>query len=319
MNDAIGNQIVVVIVGPTASGKSDVAIELAKMVDGEIISADSMQVYRGMDIGTAKLSYEEMQGIRHYMIDIVNPSEHFSAAEFQIMARRTVDDITARGKTPIIAGGTGLYVRAALDKLEFPKGETTSEVRKMLEQRAATEGKEILYKELIEKDPAAAKIVHPNNLKRIIRALEVIEIERRPFSSFHNEWSARESIYDARMFGLLIERDLLRERINLRVDKMIEQGLIDEVGHMIEYGFESFLTSMQAIGYKEIIGYLKGEIPLSEAIELIKTRTRQYAKRQLTWFRADPRINWLNANKKTAHDIAEEISVTLKTSAKHKI
>jgi tRNA dimethylallyltransferase len=302
---------VIVIVGPTASGKSDVAIELAKRIDSEIVSADSMQIYRGMDIGTAKVTPDEMRGIRHHLIDVVNPSEQFSAAEYQIKARSAIEDIALRGKIPILAGGTGLYVRAVIDKLEFPKGVTGSDTRKHLEERAAVEGKEALYRELIEKDPGAADIVHPANLRRIIRALEVIEVEKRPFSEFHTEWSARESIYDVKMFGLTMNRTVLKERIDMRVDKMIELGLVDEVKHMLDYGFEGFLTSLQAIGYKELIDYLNGKVSLKKAIETTKIRTRQYAKRQLTWFGADHRIRWIAVNEKSALQIADEIITEL--------
>lgn len=302
-----GKMELIVIVGPTASGKSAVAIELAKLVSGEIVSADSMQVYRGMDIGTAKITHEEMQGIKHYLIDAVNPNEQFSAAEYQTKARAAIEKISAEGKVPILAGGTGLYVRAAIDRLEFPKGTISSNIRATIEKRAEIEGKDALYKELVEKDPAAAGIVHPNNLRRIIRALEVIETEGRPFSEFHTEWSNRSSIYDAKMFGLDMDRAVLKERIDRRVDEMIALGLVDEVKHMLEYGFEGFLTSIQAIGYKEIIEFLNGNMTLDEAVDTIKTRTRQYAKRQLTWFRADKRIKWIDIDDKTPARIANEI------------
>jgi tRNA dimethylallyltransferase len=306
MNNASKIELIV-IVGPTASGKSAVAIELAKLVGGEIVSADSMQVYRGMDIGTAKITHAEMQGVKHYLIDVVNPNEQFSAAEYQIKARAAIEKISTEGKIPILAGGTGLYVRAAIDRLEFPKGTISSNIRTTIEKRAEIEGKDALYKELVEKDPAAAEIVHPNNLRRIIRALEVIETERRPFSEFHTEWSNRSSIYDVKMFGLDMDRAVLRERIDKRVDDMLASGLVDEVKHMLEYGFEGFLTSIQAIGYKEIIEFLNGNMTLDEAIDTIKTRTRQYAKRQLTWFRADKRIKWIEIDDKTPTQIANEI------------
>lgn len=304
---------IIVIVGATASGKSDVGIELAKKVNGEIVSADSMQIYRGMDIGTAKITPDEMQCIRHHLIDVVNPSDQFSVAEYQAMARSTISEIISRDKIPILVGGTGLYIRAAIDKLEFPKGTTDSGIRKRLEERAAAEGKEALYRELIEKDPAATDIVHPANLRRIIRALEVIETEGRPFSEFHTEWSTRESIYDVKMFGLALDRAILKERIDKRVDRMIELGLIDEVKHMLAYGFEGFLTSLQAIGYKEMIDYLSGTTSIEESIETIKIRTRQYAKRQITWFKADHRIQWIDVYEKSASQIADEIITDLES------
>ncbi|MEW5706076.1 MAG: tRNA (adenosine(37)-N6)-dimethylallyltransferase MiaA [Actinomycetota bacterium] len=308
----ISKRKLIAIVGPTATGKSNVAIELAKRIDGEIISADSMQIYKGMDIGTAKVTPDEMNGIPHHLIDIISPAEPFSVAEYQKLARRIIDEISERGKIPILVGGTGLYVRSVIDKLEFPSGEISSKVRRQLEQRAKLEGSEVLYKELIEKDPKAAEIVHPNNVRRIIRALEIIELTGKPFSYYHSEWKSRESIYDLAIFGLTMDRKLLYERIDRRVDKMIEAGLIDEVKELQSKGYEKFLTSQQAIGYKELIRYLKGESSLEEAIDIIKSRTRQYAKRQLTWFRADPRIKWIDVTRKTPAEVADEIINELK-------
>lgn len=298
---------VVVIVGPTASGKSAVAIELAKLINAEVISADSMQVYRGMDIGTAKVTEREAQGVPHHLIDIVDPTEPFSVAEYQRLARQAIEDISTRGKLPIVAGGTGLYIRAVIDKFEFPEGDVVSPVREELQERARLEGAEVLYQELINKDPEAAKIVHPKNVRRVIRALEAIELTGRPFSEFHREWQKRESIYNVRMFGLNMDRQLLYERINRRVDQMIESGLLSEAQKLVDAGYEKFLTSQQAIGYKELIGYLNGEMTLDEAVDLLKTRTRQYAKRQLTWFKADPRIEWLDVTGSSASEVAQQI------------
>ena len=302
----------IAIVGPTATGKSNVAVELAKRIGGEIISADSMQVYKGMNIGTAKITPEEMQGIPHYLIDVVDTAEAFSVAEYQRLARQKISEIAARGKIPILVGGTGLYVRSVIDKLEFPTGETASKVRRQLERRVEKEGAETLYKELVGKDPAAANIVHANNVRRIIRALEVIELTGKPFSEFHREWANRESIYDLEMFGLTMDRELLRRRINERVDRMVSAGLLDEVKDLMAHDYEGFLTSQQAIGYKELIGYLKGEESFGEAIENIKTRTRQYAKRQLTWFKADPRVRWIDVDDKPTDEIVGNIIDRLK-------
>jgi len=304
----------IVIVGPTASGKSDVAIELAKRVDGEIVSADSMQIYKGMDIGTAKVTPDEMQGVPHHLIDIIDPAEPFSVAEYQKMARQVIEEISKRGKMPILVGGTGLYVRSVIDRLEFPAGDIASEVRKKLEEKARDEGAAALYKELIEKDPAAAEIVHPNNVRRIIRALEVIELTGRPFSEVHRHWKVRDSLYDLAMFGLTMDREKLHERINRRVDLMIEAGFLDEVKALLGAGYEKFLTSQQAIGYKELSGYLKNEVSLGEAVDTLKARTRQYAKRQLTWFRADPRVHWIDVDEKPTIVVAEEILSELRKS-----
>ncbi len=277
-----------------------------------MISADSMQVYKGMNIGTAKITPEEMQGVPHYLIDIIDPSQPFSVAEYQRIAREKIGKVAGRGKIPILVGGTGLYVRAVIDKLDFPAGETASKVRRQLEERAEKEGAVALYEELIQKDPASADIVHPKNVRRVIRALEVIELTGRPFSEFHREWTNRESIYNLEMFGLAVDRELLRRRVNERVDKMISAGLLDEVKDLVAHGYEGFLTSQQAIGYKELIGYLKGEESFEEAVENIKARTRQYAKRQLTWFRADPRIKWIDVTDKSIDKVVDDIVDKLK-------
>ncbi|HEY3374132.1 MAG TPA: tRNA (adenosine(37)-N6)-dimethylallyltransferase MiaA [Candidatus Aquicultor sp.] len=304
----------VTVVGPTASGKTAVAISLAQRIGGEIVSADSMQVYRGMDIGTAKATPAEMDAVPHHLIDILNPSEPFSVAEYQRIARKTITAITRRGNVPILVGGTGLYVRAVIDNLKFPSGETTSEVRKQLEERAGKEGGDALYQELIAKDPASIDIVHPHNIRRVIRALEVIELTGQPFSEYQREWGNRESIYNVAMYGFTLDRSLLRQRINERVDMMIARGLIDEVAGLVAEGYENFLTSQQAIGYKELIGYLQGGISLEDAIETIKAKTRQYAKRQLTWFNADPRVQWIDTAGRSANDVVSNILSDLKAN-----
>ncbi|MDP2211612.1 MAG: tRNA (adenosine(37)-N6)-dimethylallyltransferase MiaA [Candidatus Aquicultor sp.] len=301
------NSKLMVIAGPTATGKTAVSVELAKKLDGEIVSADSMQVYRHLDVGTAKATAEEMAGVTHHLIDIIEPSETFSAAAYQLLADAAVKEITARGKLPILVGGTGLYIRSIIDDLKFPAGDLTSEIRERLENRAADTEPETLYRELLTKDPAAENIIHPKNKRRIIRALEVIEQTGRPFSDFHKAWSDRNSHYDLAMFGLTMERALLHERINVRVDRMVADGLLEEVYSLIDAGYEQFLTSQQAIGYKEVISHIKGEMSSEDAISTIKARTRQYAKRQMTWFRADPRITWVDMTEKSAGAAAEEI------------
>lgn len=305
----------IVIAGPTATGKTAVSVELAKALDGEIISADSMQVYRHMSIGTAKVTAEEMEGVPHHLIDVIEPSVPFSVAAYQRLADAAIMDITARGRLPILVGGTGLYIRSVIDELQFPAGELTSEIRERLEARAAGVEPETLYEELLAKDPAAENIIHPKNKRRIIRALEVIELTGRPFSQFHRAWSDRSSRYELAMFGLTFERAFLHERIDRRVDKMVESGLLDEVRSLVDDGCEEFLTSRQAIGYKEIIRHLKGEMALEDAISTTKARTRQYAKRQLTWFRADPRVTWVDMTEKSAYAAAEEILVLLGKAA----
>ncbi len=302
----------ITLVGPTAVGKSDVAFHLAKAIDGEIVSADSMQVYRGMDIGTAKPSSEERTEVKHHLIGIAEPSEAFSVALYQKLAREAVSLICEKGKWPLLVGGSGLYIRAVIDPLEFPpEEETASGVRPRLEKRADLEGSTALYEELKRSDPEAAEFIHPNNTRRVIRALEVIETTGRPFSEFHRDWQNRESLYQLEMYGLTMERTRLYAKINARVDQQIERGLVAEVKGLVERGYGGFLTSSQALGYKEIVDYLKGDIGLNEAIDLIKRRTRRFARRQLTWFRADSRVIWLDATDQSPAALAGKIQEDL--------
>ncbi|MCL5291183.1 MAG: tRNA (adenosine(37)-N6)-dimethylallyltransferase MiaA [Actinobacteria bacterium] len=310
----IDNKLVV-IVGPTAIGKTAVGIELAAIIGGEIISADSMQVYRGMNIGTEKPSLEERGDIPHHLIDVVEPSEPFSVAVYQKMARETIREVQERGAFPILVGGTGLYVRAVIDRLEFPEGDGTSEVRRQLIQRAEREGAQALHDELARLDREAANAIHPENVRRVIRALEVVELTGEPFSKFRRKWRVRESVYQLRMFGLAMDRSKLYAMIDSRVYKQLDKGLLDEVKALINAGYEDFLTASQALGYKEFITYLKSESTLDEAVENLKRRTRHYAKRQLTWFRADPRVTWIDVGERPAIDIAKEMAGTLKAES----
>ena len=285
---------IVCVVGPTASGKTDYAIEIAKRRGGEVVSCDSMQIYKYMDIGTAKPSREEMQGIRHHMIDFVDPNENYSVADFVRDASACIADILSRGRLPVLCGGTGLYVDSIINRIEFSDEARDDSYRESLKLLAASSGTDAVYAVLQEADPEAAEKIHPNNLKRVIRTLEIIkstglskaEADRR---------GKKEPLYDAEIFGLRMDREKLYQRINLRVDIMMKKGLLEEVKELIKMGIPRDSTAMQAIGYKELLVYLDGKCSLDEAIEKIKQESRHYAKRQLTWFRRNPDIKWIEA------------------------
>lgn len=285
---------VIVITGPTASGKTNLSIELAKRMGGEIISADSMQVYKFMDIGTAKPTVEEMQGIRHYLIDEILPSEEFNVVKFKELAENYIEEILQKGKQPILAGGTGLYISSLVNNITFSETETDWELREKLNKEAEENGPEYLHNKLKQVDPSAADSIHPNNVKRVIRALEVFYQTEKPIS-YHNEISrAAPSKYKFILLGLNMDREKLYDRIDKRVDIMLENGLVSEVKKLIEMGFGDAITSMQGIGYKEILAYLKNEISLEEAVENVKRESRRYAKRQITWFKRMHEIKWFS-------------------------
>ncbi|MCF6093127.1 tRNA (adenosine(37)-N6)-dimethylallyltransferase MiaA [Microaerobacter geothermalis] len=284
------------IVGPTAVGKTALSLQLARVFDGEIISGDSMQVYRGMDIGTAKVSPAERKRIPHHLIDIKDPDENFSVAEFQALAIPLITDIYSRGKLPILVGGTGLYIKSVTRHYQFPEAAQDTAYRKKLAQRMKDEGPETLLHKLKELDPETANRLHVNDKRRIIRALEIIHLTNKTMTEYIKEQKEqiRESPYDLVMIGLSVDRQKLYQRINLRVDQMIHEGLVKEVKKLLDMGYGLEYTSMQGLGYKELIPYLKGEISLEEAVEEIKSRTRKFAKRQLTWFRQMPEIHWFD-------------------------
>ncbi|CCO09346.1 tRNA (adenosine(37)-N6)-dimethylallyltransferase MiaA [Desulforamulus hydrothermalis] len=302
----------VVIVGPTAAGKTDVAIELAKLVRGEVISADSMLVYRGMDIGTAKPTLAERQGIPHHLIDIVEPDQEFSVAMFQRAAEKLIIEITDRGNLPLLVGGTGLYIRSVIDHYDFTPADGNSELREQLKQQAARLGNQAMHRQLAAVDPVTAQKLHPNDIRRVIRALEVYYQTGKPISEYRYVQKNNLPKYRCRMFGLTMDRQLLYQRIEQRVDLMLQQGLVEEVRQLMER-YDTWGTALQGLGYKEIIAYLKGECTLADAVELIKRNTRRFAKRQLTWFRADKRIHWLclenySDKSKLAREIAKQIA-----------
>ena len=284
-----------VIAGPTASGKTACAVELAKIYDGEIVSADSMQIYKGLSIATAKPTKEEMQGVPHYLIDFLEPEQAFSVADYVKLAGERIREIHSRGKLPILCGGTGLYISSLVNNVIFDDTETDGSVRKRLEEEARTLGGHALWERLREVDPETAEKVHENNLPRVIRGLEVFETTGIPLSQ-HKVNSRREkSPYNACIIGLTAsDRQYLYDRINRRVDVMVENGLIEECRAF----YDSFTpdTAYQAIGYKELMPYLKGESPLTPCVERLKQETRKYAKRQLTWFRRDERIHYIKAD-----------------------
>jgi tRNA dimethylallyltransferase len=285
----------IILTGPTAVGKTELSIRLAKEIGGEIISADSMQVYRGMDIGTAKITKDEMQGVRHHLIDCLNPDEEFNVAVFQKMAKEAALDIISRGKVPILAGGTAFYIQALLYGIDFNEEEHDDSYRNsMYEIGIDEEGKKQLHAMLCEVDAEYADTVHYNNMKRVVRALEYHHFTGRKFSEYNEEQRQREAEYDFCYFVLNDERSHLYERINKRVDIMMENGLLEEVKALKEKGYADNLVSMQGVGYKEIIEYLNGAISLEESVDLIKKNTRHFAKRQLTWFRKEDDVIWVN-------------------------
>ena len=283
----------IAIVGPTAVGKSAAAESVALALGGEIVSADSMQVYRGMDIGTAKTPEAERR-VPHHCIDIAEPGSAYSAALFQADARRAIEDISDRGLTPVVCGGTGLYIRAVLDEMTFPEGDLDTPARRRYEDRAVDLGPDGLHALLRERDPDAASAIHPHNVRRVVRALEMAEAGVS-YADQAARFSVRTMHYPGtRYFGLTMERRELYDRIDRRVDAMIASGLPAEVEALLAAGLRSALTAAQAIGYKELVSVIDGAEDLAVAVEAIKRGTRRYAKRQLTWFRADPRIVWLD-------------------------
>ncbi|WHH59554.1 tRNA (adenosine(37)-N6)-dimethylallyltransferase MiaA [Petroclostridium sp. X23] len=287
----------VVIVGPTAVGKTGLSVELASRINGEIISADSMQIYRYMDIGTAKVTLEEQNGIRHYLIDEIMPDEEFSVAQYKELADRYIDKILEKEKLPVMVGGTGLYVNSVVNNVKFSETVTDWEYRNKLNALAETEGNEYVHKMLEEVDPITAHRLHVNDIRRVIRALEVHHFTGIPISKHQQESLKEPSPYRLAFIGLTMEREWLYERINERVDLMLEQGLIDEVKKLMDMGYHRDLTSMKGLGYKEMIDYLEGLSSYEEAVEILKRDTRRYAKRQLTWFRRDNRIHWIHIEK----------------------
>lgn len=283
---------VAAVVGPTASGKTALGVEIAKALNGEVVSADSMQIYKGMDIATAKPTPEETQGIPHHLIGILDRGVSFSVADYVELASASVRDINSRGKLPVIVGGTGLYISSLLENIKFADIECNGVLREQLRREAEEHGNEYLFEKLRLADPETAAVIHPNNLVRVIRALEVFELTGKKLSEYRAQSRSEETPYDSIMIGLsYTDRQKLYERIEKRVDKMTEAGLVEEARAVYDAG--NIMTASNAIGYKELIPYFKNECGLEECIDKIKRETRRYAKRQLTWFRRNVKINWI--------------------------
>mgnify|MGYP001233685542 CR=1 FL=1 len=286
---------VIAIVGPTAVGKTDLSIRLAKRFQAEIISGDSMQIYRGMDIGTGKITEKEKEGIPHYMLDIRDPNEAFSVAEFKRLVQAYIKDINGRHRLPLIVGGTGLYIQSVLYDYDFSKRKRNPALTEKLEAIVKKEGIQPLYDKLRRVDPEQADKIHPNNYRRVIRALEVYETTGLTMSEYHRR-QAKEAKYNYLLIGLEMERQLLYERIHQRVDQMLAQGLLDEVKSLYDQGLKDS-QAMKAIGYKEFIPYFEGRCSLEESVQLLKRNTRRYAKRQFTWFKNKMDVEWFDVTK----------------------
>ena len=284
----------IVLTGPTAAGKTHLSIALAKAVNGEIISADSMQVYKYMDIGSAKIRPEEMQGVKHYLVDELLPEEEFHIVKFQQMAKAAMEEIYAKGKVPILVGGTGFYIQAVTKDIDFTQADQEDGYRRELEQLAAEKGNDYLHTMLQEVDPVSAKEIHANNVKRVIRALEFYHQNQSPISAHNQEQKGHETPYNLAYVVLNVPRELLYKRIDDRIDEMLEEGLLEEVEQLKKRGCHRGMVSMQGLGYKEILAYLEGEYPLEEAVRVLKRDTRHFAKRQLTWFRREKETIWMN-------------------------
>jgi tRNA dimethylallyltransferase len=284
----------IILTGPTSVGKTSLSIALAKAVNGEIISADSMQVYKYMDIGTAKITPEQMQGVPHYLIDELEPEEEFSVVLFQQLAKKYMENIYARNKLPILVGGTGFYIQAVLNDIDFTENEADQSYRRELEQLLAEHGAEYLHDLLKKIDPDSADTIHPNNSKRVIRALEFARLTGDKISEHNKEQRSKTSPYNFCYFVLNKSRDELYRTIDQRVDCMLRDGLLDEVKALAAKGYTRDLVSMKGLGYKELLAYLGGEYSLEEAIDILKRDTRHFAKRQLTWFKREKEVLWLN-------------------------
>ena len=287
----------VVLTGPTAVGKTSLSIGLAKALDAEIISADSMQVYKYMDIGSAKIRPWEMQGVPHHLVDVLDPREEFHVVRFQQMAKEAMEQIYSRGKIPLLVGGTGFYIQAVTRDIDFSQEGEDSPFRRELEALAREKGAEYLHSRLAQVDEESARKIHPNNVKRVIRALEFYEENQYPISLHNQQKQEKESPYNLAYFVLNAPRDLLYRRIDQRVDQMVEEGLLDEVRHLKDMGCDRSLVSMQGLGYKEILAYLDQEISFEEAIRILKRDTRHFAKRQITWFKREKDVIWMDKEK----------------------
>ncbi len=301
----------VILTGPTAVGKTAISIKLAKLINGEIISADSMQVYNGMDIGTAKVTVEEMEGIPHHLVNILEPTEEFNVVLFKELALKAMEDIYSKNKIPIIVGGTGFYIQALLYDISFEDTNQDTTYRKELEELAKANGNEYIHNMLLQVDVESANTIHPNNLKRVIRALEYYRETNSPISKHNEIQKTNVSPYNFMYFVLNDDRELMYERINKRIDIMLEEGLLEEVIALKEAGYNKNMVSMQGIGYKEVLDYIEGITTLDEAIFILKRDTRHFAKRQITWFKREKEVTWLNRNELGNDDKILEYAINL--------
>lgn len=300
---------VIVICGPTASGKTALSIELAKRINGEVVSADSMQIYKDMDIGSAKVTKEEMQGIKHYLVDCVSPDERYSVANYKLDAKKAIEEILKKCKTPIVVGGTGLYIDALIYEIEYQDIKINESYRKELESIKQNQGLEVLYERAVKIDPEAMKKISPNDSKRIMRVLEIYEATGKNKTEQEAESRLKEIPYNYKVFAITMDREKLYERINKRVDIMIENGLIEEVKELLKK-YKEFPTAMQALGYKEVKEHLDGKLTKQEMIDKIKQESRRYAKRQLTWFRKNKQTIWIDG----LNDMQKNINIILEES-----
>jgi len=303
---------VIVVAGPTASGKTGLAIHIAKKISGEIVNADSMQIYKYMDIGTAKPTKEERELAVHHLIDFVEPDAEFSVADYTALAHEKIAEIYSRGKIAVVCGGTGLYINSLIDDVTFGEMDTDYELRDELRSIAENQGAQVLLDMLAEFDEESAKKIHPNNLKRLIRAIEFYKVTGVPISRHQEMTKQVESRYNPLMMIIDHDRDVLYQRINQRVDIMLQKGLIDEVKSLMEKGYTRDMNSMKGIGYKEVMDYLEGNASYEEMLEILKQSTRHYAKRQLTWFRRDERINYIDAKSNVLEEADKLVEEWLK-------
>ena len=301
-DNVLDKPLLIVIAGPTAVGKTKNAIEVGKMLDSEIISADSMQIYKYMDIGTAKPTLEERQGVPHHLIDIIKPNEKFSVADYKKLAETKIKETIKKNKIPILTGGTGLYIKAVIDNYYFPKAAVDTDYRRKLEKEFLEKGGYYLHNILKEKDPVSAAKIHHNDMKRMIRALEVLYQTGKPISYYEKITKQRESPYNLCYFGLTLPREKLYKLINDRVDTMVESGLVEEVKELLKKGYKKDINAFKGLGYKQIIDYIEGKYTLQESIEILKRDTRRFAKRQFTWFNKDSRVKWIDISELSVKD-----------------
>lgn len=290
----MGEKPLIVIVGPTAVGKTDISIKVAKALDCEIISADSMQIYKYMDIGTAKPTLQEREGVPHHLMDFLDPADDFSVVQFQSLALEIIEKIHQKGKIPMVVGGTGLYVNSLVYPMNFTEAQEDPDFRQHMQEQADVLGKEFLYTTLAKIDPETAKRLHPNDVRRIIRALEIHHLTGKTMSHYRQDFERAKAPYNLVMIGLTMDRQKLYKRIEARIDKMVKNGLLDEVKGLLDHGYSVNMTSMQGLGYKEMAIFIHGKASFNQAVEILKRNTRRFAKRQITWFKRDKRILWID-------------------------